>query len=107
MSQVAATKEERRLVRAAMARLRVGLLAVVLGLVAGSELAFATAWLTLLGGDRVGPRLGLLGIFLPGYTVTWPGVAVGFGYGLAVGALAGALVGLVYNRMVEWRDRRR
>lgn len=107
MSRVPATREERRLVRAAMARLRTGILAVVVGLVAGSGLAFATAWLTVLGGDPVGPTLGLLGIFLPGYTVSWPGVAIGFGYGLLTGAVAGALVGAIYNRIVEWRERRR
>lgn len=107
MSRVPATEAEKRLVGAAVARLRSGILAVVCGLLAGSGLAFATAWLTLLGGDEVGPHLGRLEIFFPGYSVTWPGVAIGFAYGLLTGSLAGAATGFVYNSLVDWRDRRR
>jgi ABC-type nitrate/sulfonate/bicarbonate transport system permease component len=104
---VPATEAEKRLVRAAVARLRSGILALVTGLTAGSGLAFATAWLTLLGGEEVGPHLGLLEIFFPGYSVTWPGVFVGFAYGLLIGALVGGFTGVVYNRIIDWRDRRR
>lgn len=107
MSRVPATEAEKRLVSAAVARLRSGILAVVGGLLCGFGLAFATAWLTLLGGDPVGPHLGRLEIFFPGYSVTWPGVAVGFVYGLLTGALVGAATGFLYNRIVDWRDRRR
>jgi hypothetical protein len=102
-----ATPRERELLRRATARLRTGVLALVFGLVAGVGLAFATAWLLLRGGEVVGPHLGLLAQFYPGYTVSWPGVAVGFLYGLATGTLLGLIVGTVYNGIAERRDRRR
>lgn len=107
MSRVPATPEERRLVRDAVARLRTGILAIVMGLVGGTGLALATATLTLRGGAGVGHHLGLLGYYFPGYTVTWPGVAVGFGYGLLLGLGVGLLMGSVYNRLVRWREQRR
>jgi len=106
MSRVPASPTERRLVREAMARLRSSILALVAGLMAGSILAGATAWLVVIGGEEVGPHLGLLRVFFPGYSVTWPGVAIGFGYGLVAGAVVGGLTGVVYNRIVDWRDRR-
>jgi len=91
----------------AVAKLRTGIFAIVLGLVCGSGLAFATAWLTLLGGQNVGFHLGLLRFFFPGYSVTWPGVFVGFGYGLLFGLAVGLFMGSVYNRLATWRERRR
>lgn len=105
MSGVPASPTEKRLVGEAVARLRSSILALVGGLMAGSTLAFATAWLVVIGGEEVGPHLGLLRFFFPGYTVTWPGVAVGFGYGALVGALVGGLTGVIYNLIVDWRDR--
>jgi hypothetical protein len=101
-----ATAEDRHRIRLAVARLRAGILAVVFGLIAGSGLAFATAWLTLLGGDVVGPHLGLLRIYFPGYTVTWTGSLVGFLYGFATGAAIGGLTAWIYNRVLDWRWRR-
>lgn len=107
MNPTPATSGEHRRVRAAVARLRAGVLAVVFGLVAASGLAFATAWLVLRGGDPVGPHLGLLAQFFPGYSVTWPGVAIGFLYGLLLGGLVGGFLGATYNRIADWRQRRR
>ena len=107
MSRVPATAQERRLVRDAVARLRTGILAIVLGLVCGTGLAFATATLTVRGGVMVGKHLGLLRVYFPGYSVTWPGVFVGFGYGAAVGVAVGLIMGTIYNRLIDWRERRR
>lgn len=107
MSGVPATGEERRLVRDAVARLRTGILAIVMGLVCGTGLAFATATLTLRGGIMVGRHLGLLHVYFPGYSVTWPGVFVGFGYGTAVGVVIGLIMGTIYNRLIDWREHRR
>jgi hypothetical protein len=101
-----ATTGERRRVREAVARLRAEVLAAVFGLVGGSLLAFATTWLVLRGGETVGPHLGLLGQFFPGYTVSWAGVLVGFLYGLLSGALLGGFLGAIYNRIADWRARR-
>jgi len=106
VSKVPATPTERRLVSEAVARLRSSILAVVGGLMAGTTLALATAWLVVIGGEQVGPHLGLLRFFFPGYSVTWPGVFVGFGYGVVVGAVVGSLTGVIYNAIVDWRERR-
>jgi hypothetical protein len=107
VSRVPATRDERRLVGEAVARLRTGILAIVMGLVGGTGLGVATAWLTLRGGYNVGQHLGLLRFYFPGYSVTWPGVVVGFGYGVLVGAAVGFVMGTLYNRLAAWRERRR
>ncbi len=59
------------------------------GVVVGALLFLATVVLVLKGGPAVGPRLGLLGQFLPGYTVSIPGALVGLAYGLGGGFVAG------------------
>ena len=80
-------------------------MAVVFGLSGGTLLALATAWLLIQGGDSVGPHLGLLNNYFPGYTVTWPGVAVGFFYGLVTGAVLGWVIAWLYNRIADLRVR--
>lgn len=93
------------LLRSAVARLRTSVMAVVFGLSGGSLLALATAWLLVQGGEEVGPHLGLLANYFPGYTVTWPGVAVGFVYGLATGGILGWVIASLYNRIADMRNR--
>ena len=100
------TVTEEALVRAAVARLRAGILAIVCGLLAGTGLFVATVWLVLQGGEIVGPHLGLLRYYLPGYTVTWPGAFLGFLYGVLLGGLVGGLTAWIYNRVVALRHRR-
>jgi hypothetical protein len=107
MTQRLAKPDDHRRIRIAVARLRARILATVFGLVTGAGLAFATAWLTLLGGDEVGPHLGLLRFYFPGYTVTWTGALVGFAYGFAGGAAVGGLTAWVYNRVLDWRWQRK
>ncbi|HEX6201939.1 MAG TPA: hypothetical protein VF100_02980 [Thermoanaerobaculia bacterium] len=97
---------EEELLRHAVARLRAGVLAVVFALVGGTGLFLATAWLLLRGGEPVGPHLALLGHYFPGYRVTWPGAFLGFAYAAAAGAVVGAAVGWIYNRMVLWLEGR-
>ena len=106
MIQRPATAADRHRIRVAVARLRARILAVVFGLVVGCGLAFATAWLTLLGGENVGYHLGLLRYYFPGYTVTWTGSLVGFVYGFLSGAAIGGLTAWVYNRVFDWKWRR-
>jgi hypothetical protein len=48
----------------------------------------------------VGPHLGLLGIFFPGYRVTFAGSLIGFVYAFVVGYGFGRTVSVVYNRLV-------
>ena len=95
--------DERELIARSVARLRSGVLAVAGGLVSGTLLAVATAWLLIRGGENVGQHLSLLGIYFPGYSVTWPGVLIGFFWAGLFGAAVGWLVGTVYNGVARRR----
>lgn len=53
-------------------------LGLAVGLVCGFGLFLAGVLLLLKGGETVGPNLSLLRHFLPGFTVSWPGVFLGF-----------------------------
>jgi hypothetical protein len=97
----AVSPAERQLVERAVARLRVGALAVVGALFAGVALWLATAWLVLRGGPVVGPHLGLLRIYMPGYSVSWSGACLGFGYGTVLGGVSGAAVAWLYNLLAR------
>jgi hypothetical protein len=97
------TSEELALIEIAVARLRAGILAIVFGMVGGAGLFVATAWLLIKGGENVGATLGLLGNYLPGYAVTWPGAVVGLLYGAAIGAAMGWTLARVYNRLARRR----
>ena len=97
------TSEELGLIEVAVARLRAGILAIVFGMVGGAGLFAATAWLLIKGGENVGATLGLLGNYLPGYAVTWPGAVVGLLYGTAIGAAMGWTLARVYNRLARRR----
>ena len=76
----------------AFARLDAVALGAATALVGGGAVGLATVWLVVKGGAVVGPNLALLSQYFPGFTVTWPGAAIGFGYA----ALAGFVVGWVY-----------
>lgn len=100
------TRSEERLIRAAIARMRAGVMAIVFGMVGGAGLSVATAWLLIRGGENVGQNLGLLRHYLPGYSVTWPGAVVGLVYGAVLGALAGWSLARVYNAIASRRHPR-
>jgi hypothetical protein len=74
---------------------------VAFGLVLGLGLFLATNVLVLRGGEVVGPHLSLLGVFLPGYRVTFLGSLLGFVYLFVIGYGLGRLIGEVYNRLVR------
>ncbi len=94
-----AGEREALAIQAAIARLRVGIMAIVFGMLGGSVLFVATAWLLIRGGPNVGQTLGLLAHYFPGYSVTWPGAVVGLAYGALTGALAGGALAWTYNRI--------
>lgn len=71
------------------------------GIVFGLGLFVACAWLLVRGGAIVGPTLGLLGQFLPGFRVTWPGAFIGFLYGAALGFAFGVFVAHFKNRQAS------
>ncbi|MBI4718941.1 MAG: hypothetical protein HY763_14135 [Planctomycetes bacterium] len=86
-----------------VARIKAGILAVVLGLICGGGLFLMTVWLLVKGGPMVGEHLKLLRHYFIGYSVTWGGAFVGLFWGLLVGGLAGWAVGITYNRIVVMR----
>jgi len=97
------TAEERLLIERAVVRMRARIMAVVFGMVGGTGVFLATAWLLVRGGIEVGLHLRLLGNYFPGYTVSWSGAVLGFLYGAAAGALLGYAVAWIYNRIVDRR----
>lgn len=105
MTSRAPSDKERQLITIAIARLRAGVMAIVCGLLAGTGLLLATAWLVVRGGPVVGPHLSLLSNYFPGYSVTWPGAALGFLYGAILGGAVGWLTAWIYNRIVTIRHR--
>lgn len=84
---------------------------LILGLLMGLAIFIATNWLVIKGGHVtkggeyvVGPHLQLLSQYFIGYSVSFMGSIVGFIYGFAIGTLGGALVGWIYNRIVDFRN---
>ena len=60
----------------------------------------ATVVLLLQGpapGATVGWTLGVLGDYLPGFAVSWPGAFVGSLYGFLAGAITGFVAALFWN----------
>jgi protoporphyrinogen oxidase len=84
-------------VRQAFTKLDRVALGLSIGSTAGVLLFLATLVLVLKAGDVIGPRLGLLSQYFPGYTVTPEGAALGLLYGFAVGFAGGWLVAALRN----------
>lgn len=94
---------EWELLQAAVARLRASVMALVFALTGGTGLFVATVWLLIRGGDTVGPHLGLLGQYFPGYRVSWAGSVLGFIYGALTGGVLGWSIAMLYNRIAARR----
>ena len=73
---------------------------IAFGLLLGLGLFVATNILVVKGGEVVGPHLGLLSMFFPGYRVTFLGSIIGFVYAFVVGYGFGRTVSVIYNRLV-------
>lgn len=69
---------------------------VAVGLACGLAVAAATV-IVLLRGPDGGANLWLLRQYFAGYSVTWPGVLVGFGWAFVVGFTAGWFVAFCRN----------
>ena len=87
--------------RTTVLRLNARAWGVAMGLLLGGGLFIATNILVLKGGEVVGPHLGLLGVYLPGYRVSFLGSLVGFVYAFVIGYLFGRLIGTVYNSLAN------
>ena len=92
--------------RRTLARINGRAWGVAMGLMLGLGLFAATIILVIKGGPVVGPHLGLLGIFLPGYSVTWHGALIGFVYAFFFGYALGRLIGVIYNATSRPRTQR-
>ena len=93
------SEDEWKVIGQAVARLRASVMAVTFGIVGGLILGPTG------GSEHVGPTLGLLANFFPGYSVTWSGAVVGAFYGALSGAIAGFVLAVIYNRIVIYRRR--
>ncbi len=87
-------------------RLNATIQGVAIGLMAGLAMFIATNWLVLKGGPVVGPHLGLLAQFFPGYRVTFLGSLIGFAYGFICGFIGGYFLATVYNLIAARRQPR-
>ncbi|MER3446066.1 MAG: hypothetical protein C4291_04165 [Candidatus Dadabacteria bacterium] len=102
--------EEEQKLLSAVVRLNAKVLGLILGILFGLAIFIATNWLVIKGGYVtpsgdyvVGPHLRLLSQFFIGYRVTFFGSVIGFLYGFAVGTFGGALIGWIYNKVVDLR----
>lgn len=94
-------------------RLNATVQGLVTGIVVGFVIFVATNWLLLEGGTTgpegrtvVGPHLALLGQYFIGYRVTFLGSLIGFAYGFVCGFVGGYLISIMYNWLVERKERR-
>lgn len=75
-------------------------LALSMGVLCGMALFGATAILllqTVPDSYPVGPHLGALSDYLPGYSVSWVGAFIGAGYGTVIGGVVGFLIAVHWN----------
>lgn len=86
-------------------RLHANVIGLSFGLLLSLVVFVTTNWLVIKGGKPVGPHLALLSQFFIGYRVSFFGSLIGAAYGFAIGTLAGALLGWVYNAIVIRRNR--
>lgn len=78
--------------------------ALTIGIMGGLGLFVATNWLVFRGGIQVGKHLSLLSNYFVGYSVTFKGSLVGFGYAFAVGFIATWVLVTVYNSVARLRS---
>jgi hypothetical protein len=97
------TAEEARIVRKRIMRIHEQGWGIAFGLIAGLALFVATNVLVLRGGAVIGPRLGLLALYFPGYRVTFLGSIIGFVYMFVGGYAVGRGIATIYNRLTTGR----
>lgn len=91
---------DKAILMAAFAKMDAVALAVAVGSVWALMLMLATAILLLKGapeGREIGGHLELLGIYLPGYRVSWGGGLLGAVYVWFLGAVTGFVLALLWN----------
>jgi|SRR5215211_1590168 len=88
-------------VKKTLLRLNARAWGIAVGMLFGSALFLGTIVLVMRGGPRVGPHLGMLSVFFPGYRVTFGGAFIGFAYAFVIGYAVGRLIGSVYNALAR------
>ena len=104
MLQKTFTTDERQILRKQLMRLHEQSWGIAIGSVLGFGLFIATLTLVIRGGERVGPHLELLNVYLPGYRVTLLGSVIGFVYAFVFGYAMGRIVVTMYNYLVNLRQ---
>ena len=102
MNDRAASTSDVQQVRKALLRMNEQGWGISIGLLLGLGLFIATNALVLKGGEVVGPHLGLLSVYFPGYSVTFAGSLVGFVYAFVLGYGIGRTISVIYNRLIEF-----
>jgi hypothetical protein len=93
------TRDEKQVIAKVATEAHVQSWGIASGALAGFGLLFATEFLVFKGGDSVGPHLGLLSVYLPGYSVTFVGGLVGFVYAFVIGYGIGRSIVTIYNHL--------
>lgn len=93
------TFEEQQVVRQTIARIHEKGWGIAFGSLFAVGLIVATNVLILRGGEVVGPHLGLLRWYFPGYSVTFGGSLIGAVYAFVLGYGLGRAVAMIYNRL--------
>lgn len=91
---------ERAVLMAAFARMDVVALGVAIGTLLAAALFMMTAILLVKGaapGEPIGAHLGLLGVYLPGYTVSWMGGLIGAVWAWVGGFVVGFIWAVLWN----------
>jgi NhaP-type Na+/H+ or K+/H+ antiporter len=96
---------DERLVKKVLVRMTEQAWGIAFGLVMGLGLFLATIILMSKGGERVGPHLSTLHVYLPGYSVSYLGSLIGFVYMFVIGYAIGRSVVVLYNRLVDVIER--
>ena len=94
-------REEEQALRRVMLRINEQGWGIAIGMVLGLGLFIATNLLIIRGGDNVGQHLSLLGVYFPGYSVTFLGSLIGFVYAFVLGYGIGRTIGVVYNSLAH------
>lgn len=93
------TPQEERVLRQVVRRTSEQGWGVAVGLIFGLGLMVATFVLVAKGGENVGAHLNMVGVYFPGYSVSWLGGFIGFVYAFVLGYAIGRTVAILYGKL--------
>lgn len=96
------TTDEQRALQRAVQDLNEKAWGIGVAFVLAVALFVATNVLVVRGGSDVGANLRLLGVYFPGYRVTFAGSLIGFVYAFVLGYAVGRTVVTLYYRLSRW-----